>query len=270
MLSALGEVVVNDFAKTERQIRDEMNGGNHFENRQSRDVGHDMRAEIERRRRSPGFLDGDIGEVIAHQLADPRRGIDMRNDLDQEIRLRQRGQKRPLIDGLVLVTHRSRRAEDAAVMQRADDDFTFVDDLRIGELLRKAPDLAAAGDRRVVIEIHGMDIAARLSAISYRNDLPRLRVVAEAGGIGHADELVFHQRLVDFERRRHHGLQRLACRAVGDDDVFAVEEPIGSRRIGRIGQRHRIGMLENVFDLHRIFRRWSKQPGAAAKACTVA
>ena len=74
-----------------------------------------------------------------------------------------------------------------------------------GELLRKAPELAAAGDRRIVVQEHAMRIAALAGpAKRHRDDLAGLGVVAEAGRIRHADELVFDQRsLVDLERLRH-------------------------------------------------------------------
>jgi hypothetical protein len=87
-----------------------------------------------------------------------------------------------------------------------------------------------------------------LALVLHRNDLAGLGVVAESGGVRHADEFILDQRFVDFQGRRHHGLQRLACRAIGDDDVFAVEETVGTGREGRVGQRHRIGALHDIGD----------------------
>ena len=47
-------------------------------------------------------------------------------------------------------------------MQRADRVSLSMRDLRGGQLLGKAPDLAPAGDRRIVVEVHGVHVAAFL------------------------------------------------------------------------------------------------------------
>jgi hypothetical protein len=75
-----------------------------------------------------------------------------------------------------------------------------------------------------------MNVDALLSLQADRNHLPGFGVVAEAGRVRHADEFVFDDRLGDFERLRHHGGQRIRVGAIGDDEIFAVEEPIGSPR----------------------------------------
>ncbi len=45
-------------------------------------------------------------------------------------------------------------------MQRADQHVALHHDLRGCALLREAPELAATGNRRIVVEIHRMDIDA--------------------------------------------------------------------------------------------------------------
>ncbi len=174
----------------------------------------------------------------------------MRNDLDHEVRRLHRFQHRVVIDLAVLVAHGGGSAEHRAVMQRADQHVALDRDLRRRQLFRKAPELAAAGDRPFVVQIHRMDVGALLALEADRDHLPGFGVVAETGRVGHADEFVFDQRLGDLERLRHHGGERLGVGAVGDDEIFAVEEAIGPRRKRRVGQRHRIGGFPDVVDLH--------------------
>src|SRR5262249_50337965 len=109
---------------------------------------------------------------------------------------------------------------------------------RIGELCRKAPKLAAARDRRLVVEEHAVAVAALAAAEPHRNDLSGFGIVAEAGGIRHTDELVLDERLVHLERLRHHRAQLVRIRSVGDDHEFPVDETIRARWIGRARQRH--------------------------------
>jgi putative ABC transport system permease protein len=78
---------VHDLAQAECQVGGEMHGRDHVQHRQPGHVSHHMRTEIECGRRRPGLLEHDIGEVIADQFANARAGVDMRNDLDREIRL---------------------------------------------------------------------------------------------------------------------------------------------------------------------------------------
>ena len=101
----------------------------------------------------------------------------------------------------------------------------------------------------LIVEIHRVHIAARPALEGHRNDLARLGIVAEAGRIRHADEFVFHDRIDDLERLRHDALQRLTVRAVGDDQIFPVHEPIGTRRIGRVLERHRERAAQDLVDL---------------------
>jgi hypothetical protein len=75
--------------------------------------------------------------------------------------------------------------------------------------------------------------------------LPALGVIAAAIRIRHTDEFVFHQRfaLIEFERLGHHRAELGGIGAISDDQVFAVDEPVRSGRIGRAGQRHREGAV---------------------------
>jgi hypothetical protein len=76
--------------------------------------------ELQLGRRAPGFLEDDVLEAIAHQLADARNGIDVRDDLQQEVRLAQALQHRLLVRRAVLVAERAERAQRLAIVQGAD------------------------------------------------------------------------------------------------------------------------------------------------------
>src|SRR5271167_808917 len=84
--SGLGvfQIVEDDLAETERQIRDVMAGADHFAHRQPRHVAHGMLEKLDRGRAGPSALDRHVFEVITHQFADARRAIDVRDDLDHE------------------------------------------------------------------------------------------------------------------------------------------------------------------------------------------
>ncbi len=84
--------------------------------------------------------------------------------------------------------------------------------LGLAQLLGEAPQLAAAGDRRMVVQEHAVRVAALLALERHGDHLAALGVVAEAGGVRHADELVLHQRLFDLERLRHDRAQLVADR----------------------------------------------------------
>jgi hypothetical protein len=71
------------------------------------------------------------------------------------------------------------------------------------ELLRKAPDLTPAGDRRLIIQEHAVRVAALPAAQRDGDYLAAFGIVAEARRIRHADEFVFDDRLVNLERLRH-------------------------------------------------------------------
>src|SRR5690349_9938640 len=90
LLSRVFQVIEHDFAKAKRQVGDIMGGRNHFAHRQPRHIAERMIKKLDRCGAGPSPLHRDILHVIAHQLADPRRAVDMRDDLDHEVRPRQR------------------------------------------------------------------------------------------------------------------------------------------------------------------------------------
>ncbi|MGY3354675.1 hypothetical protein ACVWZK_001338 [Bradyrhizobium sp. GM0.4] len=132
------------------------------------------------------------------------------------------------------------------VVERADQGIGLDGQLRLGQLLGKAPQLAAAGDRRMIVEEHLVDEAAGLAAERHRDDLAAFRVVSEAGGIRHANEFVIHHRLGQLQRLRHDPAQRLRVGPVLDDEIFAVDEAIRAGRESRIRQRHREGDVADL------------------------
>ena len=162
----------------------------------------------------------------------------MRHDLEQKVRRGERGCDRGVIQGRVLVAHGAGRDADRAVVERPHHRVDLRTQRRLSELLRKTPQLAAAGDRRMIVEKHAVRIAAFAALERNRDDLPALGVIAEAGRVGHADELELDQRLIDLKRLRHELAQLLGIGAVGDDEEFAIDEAIGTDRLGRTGQRH--------------------------------
>ena len=140
-------------------------------------------------------------------------------------------------------------------MQRANDSFAFVRDFRTGQLLRKAPDLPPAGDRGVVIEVHGMHIAAFLHRAvrapeAHWDNLAGFGVVAKPCGIRHADKLIVDRVARDLKRLRHHCSQFVRICAVGDDHELAVVELVRPLRISGVVERHRERPFANFCELH--------------------
>src|SRR5215469_6633471 len=107
-----------------------------------------MRRERQRRGTRPGALDRDIFEVILDQLANACRAVHVGNDLEQEIRCSKRGTDRGKIDGLMLVAHGRGCDPHRAVVERADQLIGLNVEGGLGELFRKAPELAAASNRK--------------------------------------------------------------------------------------------------------------------------
>ncbi len=185
-----------------------MGGRKDLAHRQAVHVAHGVVEELQRGRACPRALQRHVLAVVADQLADARRAIDVRDDLDHEGGLGQALQDRRWIDLAMLVAHGRGDAEHRAVVQGAEQRLALVAHLGRGELLGETPDLAAAGDRRIVVEVHGVDVAAFLHLAvlareADRDHLAGLGVVAEAGRIGHADELVVHRVAERLERLGH-------------------------------------------------------------------
>src|SRR5215471_2684318 len=253
--SCLFQIVEDDFAEPERKVGHVVRGGNDLMHRKPRNVTLGVLEQLQRRRPAPRALERYILQVIADQFADARAAIDVRDDLDHETRFCEALQQGLRIELVMLVSHGRRHAEHRAEMQGAHQGFALVRDLRRGKLLGKAPDLASAGDRRIVVEIHGVHVAALLdgpagSTKPHRNDLTGFRVVAEAGGVRHADELVRDRVTGHFQWFRHHFAQRIDVGTVGDDDKFAIVELVRSPGIGRVVERHGESLGTDIGELH--------------------
>ena len=81
---------MHDLAQPERQVGQYVNRGHHLENWEVSYGCQRMRRQMKRRRPGPRALDRDILEMIFDQFADAWRAVDMRNDLEQEVRRRKR------------------------------------------------------------------------------------------------------------------------------------------------------------------------------------
>src|SRR6516162_508345 len=121
--------------------------------------------------------------MIANQLTDPRRAVDVRDDLEEEARLVERPHDRRRVELAVLEAHGGGRNPDASVVQRSDQRVPIDLQIRARQLLRKTPELASSRHRRMVVQKHEVDVAAHLAAKSYRDDLTRLGVVAVLFGM---------------------------------------------------------------------------------------
>src|SRR5262245_33757443 len=147
--SRFTEVIEDDFAETERQIGDIVHCRDHLAYRQSGDVAEGVVEQLNGARTTPRTLYRDVFHVIAHQFADPRRAVDMRDDLDHEVRPSQCLHEHRLIDLAMLEAHCRRDAQHRTVAQGAHNGVAFMRHLRARQLFRKTPDLPSASDRRI-------------------------------------------------------------------------------------------------------------------------
>ena len=138
----------------------------------------------------------------------------------------------------MLKAHGGRGDAHGTIVERSDQCILVDAQGRLGVFLGEAPQLAAAIDRRAIIEEHGVTVAALLAFEFHRDDLAKLRVVAEARRVRHADKLVFDERLVNSERLRNHRFECSRIGSVGDDEILASDEAIRPRRKSGAGQRH--------------------------------
>src|SRR5713226_862031 len=123
--------------------------------------------ELEGRRSGPRALQQDVLEMIANQLANARRAVDVRDDLEEEARLVERPHDRGVVELAVLEAHRAGRDPDASIVQRSDQSVPIDFQIRTCKLLGKAPELTSSGNRRMVVQEHEVDIAAHLAASSH-------------------------------------------------------------------------------------------------------
>ena len=77
---------MHDLAEAEGQIGDEVDGRDDLEHRQVGDRRQRVRIKLQRARPRPGAAYLDVLKPVFDKLADACGAIDVRNDLDQEIR----------------------------------------------------------------------------------------------------------------------------------------------------------------------------------------
>src|SRR5262249_16798045 len=205
----LRKVIVYDFAQPERQIGDQVSRRNHVPDRKTGDRRQRMGMKLECCWSRPRTLQHDVFEIVANELADPRRAVDVWDDLQEESRLVERPHDRSSIELAVLEAHRASRDPDGSVVQCSDQGVAIDLQIRARQLFRKAPQLASAGNRRMIVQKHEVDIAAHVTANSYRDHLTGLGVVAEPRAVRHADELVLDGRLDHLEGLGDDALQRI-------------------------------------------------------------
>ena len=91
-----------------------------------------------------------------------------------------------------------------------------------------------------------MDIIASLSFKEDGDHLARFCIIAKTARVGHPDELVVDERIGRDEGFGDHFFEFCEVGLIGDDEILAIDEPIGSARIGRACERHRKGMFLNI------------------------
>ena len=111
---------MHDFAEPEREIGDQVCGGDDFPDWKIRDGRQGVGMKLERRRPSPCSLEDDVREIEPNQFADTRRAVDMGNDLQQKPRLVERLCRRvvPWSEPLLFGVNRF-RAHAAANLRRS-------------------------------------------------------------------------------------------------------------------------------------------------------
>src|SRR5271169_4099198 len=130
LLSGVSQVIEHDLAETQRQVGHIVGGRDHLANRQARHVAQRVLEELDRGWPGPGTLHRDVLHVVAHQLANPRRAVDVRDDLEHEVRPRERLQQRRRVNLAMLEAHRRGDAQHRAVLQSADHDISLMGNLR--------------------------------------------------------------------------------------------------------------------------------------------
>src|SRR5262245_11365328 len=105
LLRARRKIVMHDLAKSERKVAQDVQGRDNLKDRQFGYRRHGMRAERQRARAGPRPLDRDVLEIVLDQLANARAAVDMRDDLQEEVRRGERRLGGRQIDLFVLVAH---------------------------------------------------------------------------------------------------------------------------------------------------------------------
>src|SRR5215217_1727647 len=123
----------------------------------------------------------------------------------------------------------------------------------MGVLLREAPDLAARGDRRLVVEVHLGGEIAGLTLVGTGDDEAALGIIAEARAVRHADELVvdetFRHRL---QRLGHRLADRFLVALVADGEELAIDKAVRPVRVAWAHRRYR-RQAEDLFALHSMY-----------------
>ncbi len=221
---------MDHFAQAQGQVRNKMARPNHLDHWQLRYRRQGIGKKGQGRRTRPGPLDPDLLQVIAHQFTNAHVAIHVRDDFEQEVgRCRQTRPHRLGIQRLVLVAHCRRGHSHRPIVQFSDQGIGAHPQPRTAQIFGETPDLPATGNRRLAVEIHGMGIVAPLRAEPHGDHLAALGVVAKPRRVGHADELIVDQRLIQAQGLRHHGAQLLRVGAISVDEVLGLTKRYGPR-----------------------------------------
>src|SRR5437868_1939407 len=110
------QIIEHDLAETERKVGNIVSGRDHLAYRQPRHIAQRVLEELDGSRAGPGPLHRDVFHVVAHQLANARRAVDMRDDLEHKVRSGERLQQRRRVEFAMLEAHCGRDAQHRAVV----------------------------------------------------------------------------------------------------------------------------------------------------------
>jgi hypothetical protein len=112
---------MNDLAQPQGKVCADVNRGHDLENRQIGHGSQGVRRQRESRGSGPRSFQDKLLKVIFDKLADPRTTVDVRNDLEKEVRLLESGLDLRQVGFAVLVSHRAGCYPQRTVIQRADE-----------------------------------------------------------------------------------------------------------------------------------------------------
>jgi len=81
------QIIVNDLAQPQGKVCADVNRGHDLENRQIGHVSQGVRHQGEGRGSGPRPFQNDLLKVVFDKLTDARSAVDVRNDLEKEVRL---------------------------------------------------------------------------------------------------------------------------------------------------------------------------------------
>src|SRR4029450_1784839 len=105
-----------------------------------------MRRQRETRGSGPRPFQADLLKAIFNELTDPRTAVDVRNDLEKEVRLLESGLDLRRVGFAMLLSPGAGCSPQRTVIQSADEGVDLGLQRRLTELFRKAPELPAASD----------------------------------------------------------------------------------------------------------------------------